>query len=516
MDANDELRLRGPRLLWWALAAAGIVLPLLLAMTGSAPDDATTGVQLSVRMRTLLWRAQAQFGPTDPADARPPGARARGPAAAPGAEPIPTDLVDLFELARTADGLPALTPAAPGRPRMQAAELVVAHAFATRADAAARILARQIATPSADLRAILVVLATAPTATAPTATAPTASGVPAHLADAADHVLGRRFGAPWGSYLRDRVRARVLQATGRNDDARPILKALHTADGRMAAAFVTVVQVLALAAVIGLGLLAVALVRSNVARRRGEPPWQWLRGRYPGLPPGPAYLADPLVPALGLSTWLVGYAGAALLVASLPGERFPAGLATLFQAGTGILLAHAVIHAFAHDQPALARAARFGATDGPSFWQASTAALRAWCVLLPVVALALLASALLFGGDGNAHPVARYLLDDADPVQLGALGLAVAAGAPLGEELLFRGFLYRVLRQHWGPGRALAATALGFAALHMAPQALIPYTLLGLAFGLVYEWTGSLWASIVLHGLWNLGVFALLGLVVLS
>jgi membrane protease YdiL (CAAX protease family) len=106
------------------------------------------------------------------------------------------------------------------------------------------------------------------------------------------------------------------------------------------------------------------------------------------------------------------------------------------------------------------------------------------------------------------HPVAGFLLDDADPVQLTTIGIAVLVAAPFGEELLFRGFLYRVLRQRFGPMPALLTTALLFALLHVAPHALLPYIGLGLAFGLIYEGVGSLWASIILHSLWNAVVFA--------
>lgn len=146
--------------------------------------------------------------------------------------------------------------------------------------------------------------------------------------------------------------------------------------------------------------------------------------------------------------------------------------------------------------------------DAPGFWPSSTAALRAYCALLPVMLVLMLVSTLFAGGEGEMHPVAGFLLEDADAVQLTTIGLAVLVAAPIGEELLFRGFLYRVLRQRFGVTSALWTTALLFALLHVAPHALVPYVGLGLAFGLVYEWVGSLWANIVLHALWNGVVFA--------
>ncbi|HAN31522.1 MAG TPA: CPBP family intramembrane metalloprotease domain-containing protein, partial [Myxococcales bacterium] len=52
------------------------------------------------------------------------------------------------------------------------------------------------------------------------------------------------------------------------------------------------------------------------------------------------------------------------------------------------------------------------------------------------------------------------------------------------------------------------------ALVHGSGSALLPYWVLGFAFAMVFEWTGSLWASVILHGLWNLAVF--LGMVVFA
>lgn len=186
----------------------------------------------------------------------------------------------------------------------------------------------------------------------------------------------------------------------------------------------------------------------------------------------------------------------------------------LLQGCVGILLAQAVVQAFARERSDL----REGIAPGglTRFWPASTAALRAYCALLPPMALVMLLALALTDGSDGLHPAVGTLLDDSNPIQLLTVGIAAVIIAPFGEELMFRGFLYRSLRQHCGRPVALGVTALLFALMHLDPQALPQYLLLGAAFVLVYEWVGSLWAPIILHALWNGAMFAWLALLAQS
>ena len=82
-----------------------------------------------------------------------------------------------------------------------------------------------------------------------------------------------------------------------------------------------------------------------------------------------------------------------------------------------------------------------------------------------------------------------------------AIVLAVSALflAPLAEEWLFRGLLFRRVAARSGRGIAYAITALGFAALHVNPTVIIIYAWLGLVFAAVYERTGWLGAAVAVH-----------------
>lgn len=95
-----------------------------------------------------------------------------------------------------------------------------------------------------------------------------------------------------------------------------------------------------------------------------------------------------------------------------------------------------------------------------------------------------------------------------------ALVLGIAATAPLGEELLFRGLIYRSLRDglaQWLPFKASAVLGLAvssalFAVVHVGEGQVTQWPALfvvGALLALAYEWTGSLLAAILIHSLNN-------------
>ena len=74
--------------------------------------------------------------------------------------------------------------------------------------------------------------------------------------------------------------------------------------------------------------------------------------------------------------------------------------------------------------------------------------------------------------------------------------------APLGEELVFRGFLQNLFMRRWGlwPGILLSAFCFGLIHLQYAPFAMVA----GIFFSLLYLKFGTLWPGTVLHALHNL------------
>lgn len=84
--------------------------------------------------------------------------------------------------------------------------------------------------------------------------------------------------------------------------------------------------------------------------------------------------------------------------------------------------------------------------------------------------------------------------------------IVIAILPGIGEELLFRGVMQRLLRD-WLKNIHIAIflSALAFGILHMQFYGLLPRTLLGITLGYLYFWSGSLWVPIFAHFLNNAG-----------
>ena len=84
------------------------------------------------------------------------------------------------------------------------------------------------------------------------------------------------------------------------------------------------------------------------------------------------------------------------------------------------------------------------------------------------------------------------------------LFIAVVIIAPLGEELLFRGFLQQVLEKHWKDvTKAVLVTALFFAMIHMNPYWFVQIYILGILLGFLAWKTKSVLPPLILHGINN-------------
>jgi membrane protease YdiL (CAAX protease family) len=75
--------------------------------------------------------------------------------------------------------------------------------------------------------------------------------------------------------------------------------------------------------------------------------------------------------------------------------------------------------------------------------------------------------------------------------------------APVVEEMVFRGLLYRIFRGYFGKLSAMFFTSVLFAAIHGNVPSLVPLTLLAMAFAAALEWSGSLLVNIAMHATFN-------------
>jgi membrane protease YdiL (CAAX protease family) len=83
------------------------------------------------------------------------------------------------------------------------------------------------------------------------------------------------------------------------------------------------------------------------------------------------------------------------------------------------------------------------------------------------------------------------------------MGVLAVMIAPVVEEMLFRGILYPAIKQNGFPRAAWWVTSLVFAALHHNLPTFVPLAVFSLVLIYLYEKTGSLWASITAHSLFN-------------
>lgn len=79
----------------------------------------------------------------------------------------------------------------------------------------------------------------------------------------------------------------------------------------------------------------------------------------------------------------------------------------------------------------------------------------------------------------------------------------------VGEEVLFRGIIYRLIDQKWGMWPSLIVSALLFGFTHIFNDNATVWSSVaisieaGLLLAVIYKYTGSLWAPIGLHWAWN-------------
>jgi len=107
-------------------------------------------------------------------------------------------------------------------------------------------------------------------------------------------------------------------------------------------------------------------------------------------------------------------------------------------------------------------------------------------------------------------PTPEYIIDlgqimqPDSPLGYVFLFLAVVIVAPIGEEIVFRGFLQKFLEDYWEDiTRAVLVTSLFFAMIHFNPFWTIQIYLLGVVLGFLAWKTKSVVPSIILHSINN-------------
>ncbi|MFH1855881.1 MAG: type II CAAX endopeptidase family protein [Candidatus Omnitrophota bacterium] len=125
-----------------------------------------------------------------------------------------------------------------------------------------------------------------------------------------------------------------------------------------------------------------------------------------------------------------------------------------------------------------------------------------YLAFLPILFAAITVSYLAgkyFHIESEPQPLFDLFFHEKRPTVLIILTIFVAILGPLIEEIFFRGFLYSSLKKRLNVPAAMFIVSLLFAGLHMNTLGFLPIFVLALALVYMFERTGSLVPSIIMH-----------------
>lgn len=146
-------------------------------------------------------------------------------------------------------------------------------------------------------------------------------------------------------------------------------------------------------------------------------------------------------------------------------------------------------------------------------WLAPLIGIGLAALLYPLIAWAAIINQLFIGKGAKTEPAVRIFKEAATHTDIRFLIFTVVFGvviAPIFEELIFRAYLYPVLKRHLGFLPALLLVSALFAAIHATPAILAPIFILAVMLTLAYEATGSILVSISMHATFNAVQFFML------
>ena len=116
------------------------------------------------------------------------------------------------------------------------------------------------------------------------------------------------------------------------------------------------------------------------------------------------------------------------------------------------------------------------------------------------------------GVDFTANPqtLVEIIVETSDRWPVLFMGILAIGIAPITEEIVFRGLLYRYFKSRIKPGPALLLSSLLFACMHFNLLSFLPLFIFGLLLGRNYERTGSIKTPIFVHALFNANTYLIL------
>lgn len=244
----------------------------------------------------------------------------------------------------------------------------------------------------------------------------------------------------------------------------------------------------------------------------------------PGIPP---LRGEQRIYAETFAVWMALYLALSVLISQRPFRELGLIAVAIPQIGSLIALGWPILRGLQWSDVRT----DLGLYWGPQGWAAPFVGLATYLSALPLVGMAMIvtlimmqiASLFVAGGDSSVstpvHPIVEPILRGSWTVRMQLLFVAAFASVP--EEIMFRGVLFRHLREagtrfgyHFSVILAALISSFIFAAIH--PQGLfgIPILMtLAMVFAIVREWRGSIVPSIVAHALVNIGTTVILLLI---
>ncbi len=272
----------------------------------------------------------------------------------------------------------------------------------------------------------------------------------------------------------------------------------------------------AVAAVIGIAILILLAYGISLNRRmllylRRHPGWLSRRLRHLRRRPWPPADSASIMLPVALLYAAVTLSGSLLLRG--PEPPFPP-IATAILLTTILNLGIVAIVLRALRRSGCTWKAAFGSARAAG--SPGKAAIAGYVAMLPAMAIVTLSTHLVMHASGMTPGPQDILIAfsarGASPWLRALLGVTAVLTAPLAEELLFRGVLLPGLLRHWRAPVAIVVSSVLFAALHGHLTAFAPLIAASVAFSLCYAATGSIWAPILMHTLFNAASLLLLTL----
>lgn len=129
--------------------------------------------------------------------------------------------------------------------------------------------------------------------------------------------------------------------------------------------------------------------------------------------------------------------------------------------------------------------------------------ITVWTAILIVVSIALVV-AMSFIGIGTENNKTESLQSQMTWLNFAIGFVSAAIISPIYEEIFYRGFLYRFFSNRYGVLSGMIISSLIFTVVHIPTFNTLPVNFFsGLVFSWVYQKTGSIIPSILIHGIFN-------------